>query len=60
MRTFKCVLCGKEYDKEWNHNPAPLSKEGRCCNECNYGKVLPARLEAMYKIIEEQDEHKKR
>lgn len=56
-----CVLCNKEFDKYENteigsetfvsvggHNPAPLSDEGRCCTKCNFGKVLPARLEAMY------------
>lgn len=57
-----CVLCNKEFDKHekvyigreeyvtiGGHNPAPLSEEGRCCSKCNYGKVLPARLEQLYK-----------
>jgi len=56
-----CVLCGVDFDtyekvdiqgEEFvsigGHNPAPLSEEGRCCTKCNFGKVLPARLEAMY------------
>ena len=57
-----CVLCSKEFDQYekinigdqqyvniGGHNPAPLSKEGRCCSKCNYGKVLPARLQQLYK-----------
>lgn len=57
-----CVLCNRQFDEYekvdmgehtfvavGGHNPAPLSKEGRCCSKCNYGKVLPARLEQLYK-----------
>lgn len=56
-----CVLCNKEFDKHekvqiagqefvtvGGHSPAPLSEEGRCCTKCNFGKVLPARLEKIY------------
>jgi hypothetical protein len=37
-----CVLCGKEL-AERHYSPAPLADYGRCCNECNTRKVLPAR-----------------
>jgi hypothetical protein len=56
-----CVLCEKEFAQyemiecgehsfisKGGHNPAPLAEKGRCCSKCNYGKVLPARLEVMY------------
>lgn len=38
-----CIFCGKEI-VGYGNNPAPLSEEGRCCDECNYTKVIPARL----------------
>lgn len=39
----KCVLCGKEIRSEFLNNAQPLA-EGRCCNSCNIGKVVPTRL----------------
>ena len=44
---FKCCICGKEVE-EYGNNPWPI-KEGRCCNECNLSKVLPARIEMLRK-----------
>ena len=38
----KCVLCKKKF-VGWGNNPAPLSKSGKCCDECNV-KVIVARL----------------
>ena len=38
-----CVLCNNDYG-EWGNNPAPLKEYGKCCNECNVKKVLPARI----------------
>lgn len=38
----KCCLCGKKIDG-YGHNAEPVS-QGRCCTECNYVKVLPARI----------------
>ena len=41
-----CCLCGKPLPAGmWGHNPAPLSYEGVCCDDCNYFKVIPARLQ---------------
>ena len=45
-----CCLCGgpvepwHEDSKCFGHNPAPLSEEGKCCTDCNYAFVLPARV----------------
>jgi len=44
----KCCLCGHPIAVEANgwsdgHNAAPVS-EGRCCETCNYGLVVPTRL----------------
>ncbi len=57
QHNFICVLCGKdtphkekihfagqEYHAYNGHNPAPLSTTGRCCNDCNFNKVVPARI----------------
>jgi hypothetical protein len=41
-RSFKCVLCNKN-SKGYGNNAKPLC-EGRCCDKCNYGKVLPRRI----------------
>ena len=39
----KCVICGEIFE-EWGNNALPV-KDGQCCNECNYSKVIPARIE---------------
>lgn len=49
MKTKKCCLCGKEIEVEftgWSdgNNAQPLA-DGRCCNDCNTTKVIPARIE---------------
>ena len=43
-----CCICGKRF-KGYGHNPDPLKKEGRCCDECNETVVITARIE---KIME--------
>jgi transcriptional regulator NrdR family protein len=50
---MKCSICEKEIEKIkdsegeviWDHgnNAEPVNR-GRCCNSCNSGVVLPARL----------------
>ena len=40
----KCCLCGKAIDG-FGNNPWPLKESGRCCDDCNTFKVIPARLE---------------
>lgn len=41
---MECVFCEKETG-EFGNNPAPLfTGEGRCCDKCNQGMVIPFRL----------------
>lgn len=47
-----CVLCGKHIDG-YGNNPAPLADEGKCCDDCNATKVIPARLEASKEPVQE-------
>jgi len=44
---MKCVICGKEIKDKFGHNPYPIAMEGRCCSDCNYSLVIPARLKIM-------------
>ena len=44
-----CCLCGLEFIG-WGNNPYPLKEDtddnpNICCNDCNYSKVVPARIE---------------
>jgi hypothetical protein len=42
--TGTCSLCGGPYT-HWGNNPSPLKDiEERCCDRCNYEKVIPARM----------------
>lgn len=53
-----CVLCKNEYRGHGN-NPAPVVQEGRCCDDCNSTRVIPARLkqlEARLHALEEESE----
>ena len=45
--TGTCSICGKEYT-HWGNNAQPIN-DGRCCDECNYTKVLPARFDLVKK-----------
>lgn len=39
-----CCLCGRCFDGP-GENPQPLAGcEESCCHECNYRKVIPARV----------------
>lgn len=40
----RCCLCGGELRKG-GHDPYPVAEEGRCCDACNWGVVLPRRVE---------------
>lgn len=42
----KCCFCGKELSKHGN-DAWPLDENGRCCNECNYKHVIPARIKLL-------------
>ena len=47
---ISCVLCGGEIEESpvngwrYGNNPYPLAEEGRCCDSCNWARVIPARL----------------
>tara|TARA_R110000868_G_scaffold40449_11_gene139556 strand:+ start:1704 stop:2105 length:402 start_codon:yes stop_codon:yes gene_type:complete len=38
-----CCLCDKPCESAWGNNAQPLMS-GSCCNECNFTKVIPARI----------------
>lgn len=40
----RCCICGKEFEG-YGYNPSPVCEEGVCCRDCNYGVVLPSRLD---------------
>jgi len=40
---YYCVLCGEGIE-DWGNNPEPVSSVGRCCDDCNWNEVIPARL----------------
>ena len=44
----KCIICGDSY-RGMGHNAEPV-KDGRCCTDCNYLKVIPARMDLIQKI----------
>ena len=41
----RCCICSSEY-VGYGNNAKPI-KEGRCCNECNSFKVVPARIDIL-------------
>lgn len=43
MKIYKCVLCGLGFNG-YGNNPRPLKENGRCCDDCNDFKVIPARM----------------
>jgi len=46
-----CSLCGKPFYGLGN-NPEPLKNfEARCCDPCNWEKVIPSRLAGMRSAI---------
>jgi len=54
MTKYKCCLCGEEYEG-YGNNPAPLMKDtdkkpNRCCDKCNYEKVLPERIKRAMEV----------
>ena len=45
MKKIKCCLCGIKF-VGYGNNPYPVDKnpEHRCCDKCNFTKVIPARM----------------
>ena len=50
---FVCCLCGVSVPNtgfwRFGNNPYPCASKGRCCNECNATKVIPARVAQMFR-----------
>ena len=42
---MKCCICGKTI-KGYGHNPWPIKKDGKCCDECNK-LVIQERIKLM-------------
>jgi len=42
MKAINCIICNKEFTG-FGHNPDPVKKKGRCCDDCNM-IVLVARM----------------
>jgi hypothetical protein len=51
-----CCLCGDTIDG-YGNNPAPLCKNetDRCCDHCNYEKVIPARINQIFQNHKNED-----
>lgn len=45
-REARCIICREPYEG-FGHNPDPVAQEGRCCDHCNWAKVIPARIARM-------------
>lgn len=39
-----CCICKGHLSNPYGNNPQPVRKRGKCCDKCNYDKVLPARM----------------
>jgi uncharacterized protein YbdZ (MbtH family) len=51
---MKCSICKQEIDVQpsgWKegHNAQPVTN-GRCCTDCNWKTVVPARLRQFFKV----------
>ena len=40
----KCCICKEFLSNPYGNNPEPVRKRGKCCDKCNYDKVIPARM----------------
>jgi len=50
---WSCCLCG-EFFEGFGNNPYPISikDDDACCDDCDWGKVIPAR----FKQIQDQEQ----
>jgi hypothetical protein len=39
-----CCICKQHMETPFGNNPHPVRKRGKCCEECNTTKVIPARM----------------
>ena len=49
----ECSICKSPY-VGYGNNAEPINN-GRCCNECNATKIIPARINDVIKIYQEAD-----
>jgi hypothetical protein len=48
VKKFTCSLCHRQFTG-FGNNPEPLKPmDARCCDVCNAGLVIPARIAALY------------
>ena len=43
-KKITCCICAVKMMEEDSNSAYPINEVGRCCDECNYMKVIPARL----------------
>lgn len=53
-----CCLCGDPYAGMGN-NPEPLSEAGRCCDDCNALRVVPARMNNIFRWLQDEKQSDK-
>ena len=46
---MECDICNNWIDDEFGNNAEPIFN-GKCCDECNWVFVIPARLEGMSEL----------
>ena len=48
-KAWKCDICGRIFKGGYSNDPWPILEEldAECCDECNWSKVLPARIEKL-------------
>ena len=54
-KVINCSICDIEILDMLSHNAHPIKKEGshdRCCKDCNFKHVIPARMELVGLFIE--------
>ena len=45
----ECIICGEEMKDVYDtHNAQPVA-DGRCCTDCNFNRVIPARIQRLMK-----------
>lgn len=50
----ECVICGREFSG-YGNNPWPVMQSGKCCDECNFDAVLPARMAGNTRKVKAKD-----
>lgn len=50
----ECVICGREFSG-YGNNPWPVMQTGKCCDECNFDVVLPARMAGNTRKVKTKD-----